>query len=69
MSDLTQRLADVARLAIIGPPPPLENLPRLSDFLVRDIFIKRADLTPLSLGGNKLRKLDFLADAALRLEA
>lgn len=54
MSDLAQRLAGIPRLDIIGPPTPLEHLPRLSDFLARDIFIKRDDFTPLGLGGNKL---------------
>lgn len=54
------------RLELIGPPTPLEHLPRLSDYLGRDIFIKRDDTTPLALGGNKLRKLEFLAADALR---
>ncbi len=54
------------RLELIGPPTPLEHLPRLSDYLGRDIFIKRDDATPLALGGNKLRKLEFLAADALR---
>ncbi|AHF77751.1 D-cysteine desulfhydrase [Sodalis praecaptivus] len=66
MCDLAQRLAAFPRLDIIGPPTPLEHLPRLSSFLARDIFIKRDDLTPLGLGGNKLRKLEFLAADALR---
>lgn len=66
MCDLVQRLAAFPRLDIIGPPTPLEHLPRLSSFLARDIFIKRDDLTQLGLGGNKLRKLEFLAADALR---
>lgn len=66
MCDLAQRLAAFPRLDIIGPPTPLEHLPRLSSFLAWDIFIKRDDLTPLGLGGNKLRKLEFLAADALR---
>ena len=41
-------------------------LPRLSDYLGREIFIKRDDVTPLAMGGNKLRKLEFLAAEALR---
>ena len=32
----------------------------------RKIFIKRDDTTPLAMGGNKLRKLEFLAADALR---
>jgi D-cysteine desulfhydrase len=38
----------------------------LSDYLGREIFIKRDDVTPLAMGGNKLRKLEFLAADALR---
>ncbi|WP_437612064.1 D-cysteine desulfhydrase [Erwinia sp. V71] len=54
------------RLELIGLPTALEYLPRLSDYLGRDIFIKRDDATPLAMGGNKLRKLEFLAADALR---
>jgi len=39
----------------------LQHLPRLSLHLGRDIWIKRDDLTPLALGGNKARKLEYLA--------
>ncbi len=59
-------LIQYPRLELIGAPTPLEHLPRLSDYLGRDIFIKRDDITPLALGGNKLRKLEFLAADALR---
>lgn len=54
------------RLELIGAPTPLEYLPRLSDHLGREIFIKRDDVTPMAMGGNKLRKLEFLAADALR---
>ena len=59
-------LMQFPRLEFIGAPTPLEHLPRLSDYLGRDIFIKRDDVTPVALGGNKLRKLEFLAADALR---
>ncbi|WNN47161.1 D-cysteine desulfhydrase [Siccibacter colletis] len=59
-------LTRFARLELIGAPTPLEYLPRLSDYLGRDIFIKRDDVTPLAMGGNKLRKLEFLAAQALQ---
>lgn len=49
------------RLEFIGAPTPLEYLPRFSDYLGREIFIKRDDVTPMAMGGNKLRKLEFLA--------
>lgn len=54
------------RLEFIGAPTPLEYLPRFSDYLGREIFIKRDDVTPVAMGGNKIRKLEFLAADALR---
>ncbi|WP_435953087.1 D-cysteine desulfhydrase [Dryocola sp. BD626] len=54
------------RLEFIGAPTPLEYLARFSDYLGREIYIKRDDTTPMALGGNKLRKLEFLAADALR---
>ncbi|MBK4713756.1 MULTISPECIES: D-cysteine desulfhydrase [Tenebrionibacter/Tenebrionicola group] len=59
-------LARFPRLEFIGAPTPLSYLPRLSDYLKREIYIKRDDVTPLAMGGNKLRKLEFLAADALR---
>ena len=44
-------------------------MPRLSRHLGRDIWIKRDDLTPLALGGNKARKLEYLGADALALGA
>ena len=61
-----QNLTRFPRLEFIGAPTPLEYLPRFSDYIGRDIFIKRDDVTPLAMGGNKLRKLEFLAADALR---
>lgn len=61
-----QNLTRFPRLEFIGAPTPLEYLPRLSDHLGREIFIKRDDVTPMAMGGNKLRKLEFLAADALR---
>ena len=61
-----QNLTRVPRLEFIGAPTPREYLPRFSDYVGRDIFIKRDDVTPMAMGGNKLRKLEFLAADALR---
>lgn len=61
-----QNLTRFPRLEFIGAPTPLEYLPRFSDYLGREIYIKRDDVTPMALGGNKLRKLEFLAADALR---
>ena len=59
-------LENYPKIELVGAPTPIEYLPRLSDYVERDIYIKRDDLTPLGLGGNKLRKLEFLAAAALQ---
>ena len=45
-------------------PTPIQRLNRISDRVKREIFIKRDDLTGIGLGGNKVRKLEYLlADA------
>ncbi|MCW6544543.1 D-cysteine desulfhydrase [Yersinia ruckeri] len=63
---LQQKLAQFPRLDLVGNPTPLEKLSRLSDYLGREIYIKRDDVTPIALGGNKLRKLEFLVADALQ---
>ncbi len=53
-----------ARFPLAALPTPLEPLPRLSERLGTEIWVKRDDLTGLALGGNKTRKLELLvADA------
>ncbi|MET1077391.1 MAG: D-cysteine desulfhydrase [Pseudomonas sp.] len=62
---LRELLDRFPRLDLLGAPTPLEPLPRLSEQLGRELWVKRDDLTPLALGGNKLRKLEYLAADAL----
>ncbi|CAM4053591.1 D-cysteine desulfhydrase [Serratia silvae] len=64
--DLQQQLAQFPRLDLVGSATPLEKLSRLSNYLGREIYIKRDDVTPMAMGGNKLRKLEFLAADAIR---
>ena len=48
-------------------PTPIQRLENISKKLHTNVFIKRDDLTGLGLGGNKIRKLEFLlADAKKR---
>nr|WP_245209167.1 D-cysteine desulfhydrase [Serratia fonticola] len=63
---MQQQLAQFPRLDLVGSATPLEKLSRLSDYLGREIYIKRDDVTPMAMGGNKLRKLEFLAADAVR---
>ncbi len=55
------------RHRLIDAPSPLHALPRFSAALGRplEVWIKREDLLPIGLGGNKLRNLEFLIGAAL----
>lgn len=54
------------RVHLAQLPTPIEALPNLSHILGGpQLFIKRDDLTGLGLGGNKTRKLEYLAADAL----
>ncbi|MBV6477056.1 MAG: D-cysteine desulfhydrase family protein [Rhodocyclaceae bacterium] len=54
------------RVSLTRLPTPIEPLPRLSAHMGGPrLFVKRDDLTGLGLGGNKLRKLEFLLGEAL----
>jgi D-cysteine desulfhydrase family pyridoxal phosphate-dependent enzyme len=54
------------RIVLAHLPTPIEPLPRLTKLLQGpQFFIKRDDLTGLGLGGNKTRKLEYLAADAL----
>ena len=66
---LTTVLERFPRLELISSPTPLEHLERLSREMRCDIWIKRDDLTPLAMGGNKARKLEYLGADALRAGA
>jgi len=62
-------LARFPRVRLAHLPTPLEPLPRLSEELGIDLWIKRDDCTGLAGGGNKTRKLEFLLGAAFEAEA
>jgi L-cysteate sulfo-lyase len=58
-------LSRFPRVSLARLPTPIEPLPRLSAHLGRPkLYVKRDDLTGLGLGGNKLRKLEFLLGEA-----
>ncbi len=48
------------KVSMLHLPTPLEYLPNISKDLGIELYIKRDDLTPLAMGGNKLRKLEYL---------
>lgn len=63
-------LARFDRVPLAHLPTPLEPLERLSRYLGGPrIFVKRDDATGLAMGGNKVRKLEYLLGAARRAGA
>jgi D-cysteine desulfhydrase family pyridoxal phosphate-dependent enzyme len=60
------RLDDIPRISLTQLPTPLDEAPRLAARLgLRKLLIKRDDCTTLGMGGNKVRKLEFLMADAL----
>jgi 1-aminocyclopropane-1-carboxylate deaminase/D-cysteine desulfhydrase-like pyridoxal-dependent ACC family enzyme len=59
------------RFALFDGPSPFAPLPRFSAAIGGgcEVWIKREDLLPLGLGGNKLRNLEYLVGAALAEDA
>jgi 1-aminocyclopropane-1-carboxylate deaminase/D-cysteine desulfhydrase-like pyridoxal-dependent ACC family enzyme len=62
---LATALARFPRLTLQPSATPLDVLPRLSAELGRSVYCKRDDTTSLALGGNKVRKLEYLVAEAL----
>ena len=59
-----KQLSQFPRVALGVFPTPIQKLDNISRMLRTNVYIKRDDLTGLGLGGNKVRKLEFLlADA------
>lgn len=59
------QLGNLPRVRLANLPTPLDEAPRLSEYLRGPrIWIKRDDLTGLALGGSKARKLEFLLGQA-----
>ena len=57
-------LKDFARVPLAILPTPIQKLENISRILGTNVWIKRDDMTGIGLGGNKVRKLEFLlADA------
>ena len=52
------------RLNFAHLPTLIEYLPRLSEHLGAQLYVKRDDQTGLAFGGNKTRKLEFLVAEA-----
>ena len=53
-------LSSFPRVSLGVFPTPIHTLENISALLGVNVFVKRDDLTGLGLGGNKVRKLEFL---------
>jgi len=59
------QLGRLPRIKLANLPTPLEEAPRLSEYLKGPrLWVKRDDLTGLAMGGNKARKLELLLGEA-----
>jgi D-cysteine desulfhydrase family pyridoxal phosphate-dependent enzyme len=64
------QITQVERLGLIKAPTPFERMPRLEAELDGpQLFVKRDDLTPLAMGGNKVRHLDYMLVEAKKRHA
>jgi D-cysteine desulfhydrase len=63
------RLDELARFGLGVWPTPLQYAERLSEAVGVPVLIKRDDLSGLGLGGNKVRKLEYLMGDALAKRA
>lgn len=67
---LAEILSRFPRLGLAQLPTPLEPMKRLTAFLGGPrLWVKREDATGLGLGGNKVRKLDYVLAEALKAGA
>jgi D-cysteine desulfhydrase len=58
---------NISRLKLGYFPTPLDEAPRLAaEIGLKRLFIKRDDQTGMALGGNKVRKLEYLMAEAIR---
>ena len=58
-TSIEHALSQQPRETLTRTPTPLERLPHVSDRLGLELYIKRDDLTDLTLGGDKTRKLEY----------
>ena len=59
-------ISTIPRISLAQLPTPLYRLPNISARVGKNVYIKRDDMTGVALGGNKVRKLEFLLAHALQ---
>ncbi len=63
--ELLRRIEEFPRIPLVKGITPIHKLDAMSRELGIDVYIKRDDLTGFAIGGNKVRKLEFLLGDAL----
>jgi 1-aminocyclopropane-1-carboxylate deaminase/D-cysteine desulfhydrase-like pyridoxal-dependent ACC family enzyme len=65
--DILRRLAAVPSVALIQTPTAIDEMPRLGAAIGSGpkLYVKRDDAIPFGFGGNKVRKLQFVAAEAV----
>ncbi len=58
-------LSPFPRVELVPWETPVHYLPKVSETVGADVYVKREDLTGFGIGGNKIRKLEFLLGDAL----
>lgn len=53
-------LNEIVKVALGVFPTPIQRLDNMSRILGTNVYVKRDDLTGIGLGGNKVRKLEYL---------
>jgi len=66
MEAAMKTLSDFPRVPLAVLPTPLYQLPNVSRSLGKNVWVKRDDMTGVALGGNKVRKLEFLLADAMK---
>lgn len=61
----SMQLPNPPRIKLAQTPTPLQFLPRVSESLGTEIWVKRDDMTGSVFSGNKIRKLEFTVAQAL----
>ncbi len=67
--DIVEALRPFPSAGLSVAPTPIYRMDRLSFRLTSETWVMREDLTGFALGGNKVRKLDFLVGDALAKHA
>lgn len=59
-------IGEYPRVRLVRLPTPIQYMPKISEELGVELYIKRDDFMELAFGGNKARKLEYLLGDAIK---